>query len=75
MYGRNSKPLSIVKRMNAVSNILTGKIIIGMFVPGLTRIIALFSVMYIQEDNITAMKPIKGKYRYGIVKSLFYRIN
>lgn len=54
--------------MNAASNILTGKIIIGILVPGLARIMALFSVKYIQEDNMTATKPIKGKYRYGIVK-------
>jgi len=58
----------MAKRMNAASNILTGKIIIGIFVPGLARIVALFSVKYIQEDNITARKPIIGKYRYGIAR-------
>ena len=57
----------MAKRMNTASNILTGKIIIGIFVPGWAWIVALFSVKYIQEDNITATKPIKGKYRYGIV--------
>ena len=57
----------MAKRMNAVSTILTGNIIIGIFVPGLVWIVALFSVRYIQEDNIIATKPIKGKYRYGIV--------
>jgi hypothetical protein len=56
----------MAKRMNAASNILIGKIIIGIFVPGLAWIVALFSVTYIQEDNITATKPIKGMYRYGI---------
>jgi hypothetical protein len=58
----------MAKRKNAASNILTGKIIIGIFVPGLAWIVALFSATYIQEDNITATKPIKGKYIYGIAR-------
>lgn len=57
----------MVRRMNADSNILTGKIIIGISVPGFARMMALFSVMYIQENNITVIKPTKGTYKYGIV--------
>ena len=67
-YGRNSRPVNMAKSMNVASNILTGKIIIGILVPGLAWIVAFFSVKYIQQDSITATKPIKGMYRYGIVR-------
>jgi hypothetical protein len=53
----------MVIKTNVASNVLAGRIVEFSWTPGFACTTNLALAKYIQEDNITATKPMMGKYR------------